>query len=280
MNRRNFCLSMLGLAAGGALLRTRTFAIATAPATQTATPFRSNVKVELTPDFIIVHSDGIPDHTTGTFPNPNNPNRILKQNYTFKIPRHPVKADHITKLPMGPIGVAINGIPFYNPYTAEGTDASKTEIFDECCGHPDPLGRYHYHIYPKCIHTSFFDKPGEHSPLIGYAFDGFAIYGPNSEQGKPPTDLDQCNGHTDSTRGYHYHVTATFPYILGGYRGVVEMSNLDSNRPGGRGRDPLGRDVGPIEPARNGRGPGPRGGRGGRGDRFGPPPFPPPGPPQ
>src|SRR5206468_12041993 len=61
---------------------------------------------------------------------------------------------------------AVNGVPFYNPYNAEGQDAAMNDVFDECCGHPDPMGRYHYHIYPKCIHTSFVDKPGEHSPLI------------------------------------------------------------------------------------------------------------------
>ena len=61
--------------------------------------------------------------------------------------------------------------------------------------------------------------------MIGYAFDGYAIYGPNGEDGKPPTDLDECNGHTDPVRGYHYHVTNKFPYIIGGYHGVVEKSN-------------------------------------------------------
>ena len=30
-----------------------------------------------------------------------------------------------------------------------------------------------------------------------------------------------------TVRGYHYHVTDTFPYILGAYRGVVEMENFD-----------------------------------------------------
>jgi hypothetical protein len=210
------------------------------PATQPVHPFRKNVKVEVTDDYLIVHSDGIPDHSTGPFPNRFNPNTIKKQNYTFRIARHPQHADHVTRLPMGPIGVAINGVPFYNPYNAQGQDAARNEVFDECCGHPDPLGRYHYHIYPKCIHTSFSDPKDEHSPLIGYAFDGFAIYGPNGEGGKPPTDLDECNGHTDGTRGYHYHVSRTFPYILGGYRGVVERSNLDGpgRRPGGPGRRP------------------------------------------
>jgi hypothetical protein len=94
------------------------------------------------------------------------------------------------------------------------------------------MGRYHYHIYPRCVHTSFKDEPGEHSPLIGYAFDGFAIYGPNGEGGKPPTDLDECNGHWDAQRGYHYHVTSKFPYILGGNHGIVEPSNFDRRRPG------------------------------------------------
>lgn len=204
----------------------------THPATQSTYPFRENVTVEVTDELLIVHSNGLPDHTTGQFPNRFNPNRILEQNYTFKIPRHPIFSDKVTRTPMGPIGVAINWVPFYNPYNAEGQDAANNEVFDECCGHPDPMGRYHYHIYPRCVHTSFKDEPGEHSPLIGYAFDGFAIYGPNAEGGKPPTGLDECNGHWDAQRGYHYHVTNKFPYILGGYHGVVDRTNFDRRRPG------------------------------------------------
>jgi hypothetical protein len=239
---------------------------ATRPANGLAAYFRKNVTVDVTPQFLIIHSDGIPDHTTGDFPNARNPNRILKQHYAFKIPLKPTPADHVTKLPMGPIGVAINGVPFYNPYNAEGQDAAKNEVFDECCGHPDPQGRYHYHIYPKCIHTSFSDPAGEHSPLIGFAFDGYAIYGPNGDGGTPPTDLDECNGHTDAVRGYHYHVTNKFPYILGGYHGVVEASNLDGGGRGGPGgRGPEGRGPG-------GRGGPPPGGRGRGMGGMGPPP--------
>lgn len=236
-------------------------------------PFRKNVKVEVIDDLIVVHSDGIPDHATGPFPNRHNPNTIRRQDYTFKIPLHPQWSDHITRTPMGPIGVAINGIPFYNPYNAQGQDAAKNEVFDECCGHPDPAGRYHYHIYPKCVHTSFKDEPGKHSGLIGYAFDGYAIYGPNGEDGKPPTDLDECNGHTDSARGYHYHVTNKFPYIIGGYHGVVERSNFD-----GRQRDmammnalAAPDDGGPGNGSGGGNGPGPGNGPpGGPGGGNGP----------
>ena len=48
--------------------------------------FRKNVKVEIKGEELLVRSDGIPDHETGPFPNPHNPNTIKKQNYLFKIP--------------------------------------------------------------------------------------------------------------------------------------------------------------------------------------------------
>src|SRR5690349_17130681 len=96
-----------------------------AASTQPSNPFRSNVKVEETADFVIVHSDGIPDHSTGQYPNPKNPNTIKEQNYTFKIPKQPSYSTKITQLPMGPIGVAINGVPFYNPFNRQGRDANK-----------------------------------------------------------------------------------------------------------------------------------------------------------
>jgi YHYH protein len=224
-------------------------------------PFDANVKVTFTDKYMIVESDGIPTHPHGEFPNASNPNSIKKQNYKFYIPLEPKPADKPRKTPFGPIGVAINGIPFYNQYNAEGADAVKVEVFDSCCGHPDPQGRYHYHKYPVCVKSPFKDEAGKHSPLIGYAFDGYAIYGPNGEDGKPPTDLDECNGHTDAEHGYHYHVTAGYPYILGGYHGVVEEKNFDHGGPprAGRGGPPNGRGGPPL---------GPRGGR----PPFGPPP--------
>jgi hypothetical protein len=238
-------------------------------------PFTSNVKVTFTDRYMIVKSDGIPNHAHGVFPNKDNPNTIKKQDYTFYIPLHPQAAAKPTKTPFGPIGVAVNGIPFYNQYNAEGGDAVKLEVFDSCCGHPDPAGRYHYHKYPVCVKSPFKDPAGQHSPLIGYAFDGYAIYGPNGEDGKPPTDLDECNGHTDAEHGYHYHVTAGYPYILGGYHGVVETKNLEHGPPGGMGRPPgMGGPPGAGKggPGMQGKGPPLGMRRGGPGDHMGPPP--------
>ncbi len=200
-------------------------------------PFDKNVKVTVNGDELIVESDGIPTHPTGTFPNATNPNRIRKQEYRFHIPTRPKKAEKSTPTPFGPIGVAVNGVPFYNPYNAEGRDAVLgrfAEVFDSCCGHPDPMGRYHYHKYPVCLKTPFKESEGKHSPLLGLMFDGFALYGPNGDGGKPPTDLDDCNGHEDKERGYHYHATEKFPYLIASYRGTPTASNIDRPRFAGR----------------------------------------------
>ena len=52
----------------------------------------------------------------------------------------------------------------------------------------------------------------QHSPVLGFAFDGFPLYGPYESDGvmakdlKKSAALDVCNGHIDEIRGYHYHV--------------------------------------------------------------------------
>ena len=38
--------------------------------------------------------------------------------------------------------------------------------------------------------------------------DGHGIYEMSDEEGNEPTDLDDCRGHSDDIRGYHYHVDA------------------------------------------------------------------------
>ena len=68
------------------------------------------------------------------------------------------------------------------------------------------------------------------SILVGYSLDGFPIYGPtNQSDGQYPTNLDEINGHTHVTEEYpdgtyHYHATATVPYLIGGFRGQVGSS--------------------------------------------------------
>jgi len=35
-----------------------------------------------------------------------------------------------------------------------------------------------------------------------------------------PDVLDACNGHSSEEKGYHYHHTQTFPYIIGCFKGT------------------------------------------------------------
>jgi hypothetical protein len=188
---------------------------------QRAKLFQGSAKVSFTADYMVIESNCLPNHPTATYPNKDNPNSIVEQKITFYIPLKPVRAAKPVATPFGPIGVALNGIPFYNQYNGQGQDAVRLEVFDSCCGHPDQRGLYHYHKFPSCLKSPFPVTAGGHSPIAGFMFDGYAIYGPNGKNGKPPQDLDECNGHTDSVRGYHYHATEAYPYLIGGYRGML-----------------------------------------------------------
>lgn len=187
---------------------------------------------------ILTHN--IPNHPTAKFPDTYgtqgyNPGYIQEQNLTFSIPLEPKKSpgavamtqnDSNYALPMGPVGLAVNGVVFFNPFDANMTDAANQ--MDRCCGHPNPgANQYHYHKYPICVNTPFADKGDGHSPIVGFALDGFPVYGPYESKGTMAKDqkanpLDAFNAHYDSIRGWHYHVTpGKYPYILGGYLGTV-----------------------------------------------------------
>lgn len=202
-------------------------------------------------DHRILVSTGIPDHAYGPFPGRGNPNSVRQQDYRFRIPMAPREAERAAPLPMGPVAVALNGIPFYNPYNAEGRNAVEgpyAEVFDACSGHPDPRGRYHYHQTPHCL---LQQRPElMNGGVVGWAFDGYEIRGPMEADGSRPAGLDECNGHRGADGAYHYHLTATFPYVMGCYRGQVARENFDG---GGRGPG-----MGPGGPP-GGRPPPPRG---------------------
>lgn len=194
-----------------------------------------NLRISHDEKFLIIRSQNWPNHPTAIFPNDSNPNSIKIQDFTFRLPLKPRLADKITTVPMGPIGVAVNGVVFFNPFEFGSMNAVEgyAEVWlDSCCGHPQQTGVYHYHKYPACVKSPFKDAGDGHSPLIGFAFDGFPLYGPYENEKTMAKDLkgdaalDVCNGHETKKRGYHYHVTPQkFPYILGGYAGVVEPSN-------------------------------------------------------
>ena len=195
-------------------------------------------------DTMALHVRNIPNHTTAIFPDKigtqgYNPSYIQEHNDTYYLPINPKKnpsaismndRDANGALNMGPVGIAVNGVVFYNPFDAGMTDASN--IMDRCCGHPSPDNRYHYHKYPVCVNTPFVDKGETHSPIIGFALDGFPVYGPYESDGVMAKDvstnpLDAFNAHYDDVRGWHYHVTpGKFPYLIGGYMGTVTRRRM------------------------------------------------------
>jgi len=190
---------------------------------------------------LVMRSRNLPNHPTGVFPDRSrwidgNPNVIRDQSFTWRLPLEPrenprhaaMDATNSNRaLPMGPIGVAANGVVFYNPFD-HIAEADAVWRLDRCCGHPSPMQEYHYHKYPVCVNTPWLDDGAGHSPLIGFAFDGFPVYGPYESAGQlakdsKATPLNAFNLHEDPARGPHYHVTpGRFPHIIGGYWGVVE----------------------------------------------------------
>ena len=149
-----------------------------------------------------------------------NPNLIVSQNLVMRVPASPSVAT-ASDTPMGPIGVAVNGVALFNQYAA-GRSPLGPEIlsFDRYSGHPQQTGQYHYHLEPLWL----TGNRGAAS-LIGVLLDGFPVYAPRETSGATPTGLDSCNGHTHATPEfaggiYHYHVTSSVPYISGCFRGT------------------------------------------------------------
>lgn len=194
--------------------------------------FTSNVRVSLSGSTVVLETDDLPNHRSPYWPqtsanyeayNGSNPNftpapgSIQAQTITFRIPLNPAQAASHQNTALGPIGVSVNGVVLFNQYNGSGQPlTSEIDTFDQYYGHPANT-TYHYHVEPTYL-TQLNGKEG----LVGFLADGFPVYGP-MENGSTVTnaDLDAYHGHFGVTADYpsgiyHYHVTATDPYINGG----------------------------------------------------------------
>ena len=124
----------------------------------------------------------------------------------------PVNSIHFIR---GALALAVNGIPIFNPYTNTGVDAFLDGQLDKWGGHCGRADDYHYHTAP--LHL--YDKQAKTLP-IAYALDGFAVYGTLEPDGKTMTTLDANHGHYYNGV-YHYHGTASAPYMVGNMVGKV-----------------------------------------------------------
>lgn len=186
--------------------------------------FAESVKVFKSSNYYLVESNGLPSHQMMVgikswqqqIPTPQ---PYSGQN-SWPIPIKPV----LSKTPIsaknhflrGAIAVAVNGVPIFNALNNRGDDAYLAGELDSWGGHCGRADDYHYHMAP--FHLQ--EIVGKKVP-IAYALDGFPIYGETEIDGKKVSGLDEFNGHFDSKKNYHYHGTNTYPYINGGFKGVV-----------------------------------------------------------
>jgi len=164
---------------------------------------------------IFVRASGIPAYDIGPFAD-GNPNVPGEQDYVYRLPLDAALETGTPRATgLGSIGTFVNGVPIYNALdawsysAAAGRDApnmggmggqrgdriwnrnaalAERRGFDACLGHPargqaqgagTANGRYHHHIDPTCLRAALGDDDVmRHSPIIGWAFDGFPLYGP------------------------------------------------------------------------------------------------------
>ncbi len=181
-----------------------------------------------------ISSYGLPNHPTGNFPiawwddaftYDRNPNQISAKWLDIIMPPIPIMGLAPRCLPPGAIGIMYSGAVLYNALDGNGKDAVAHEVQDGCQGHPAPGGEYHYHNLSRCLDDSGWG----HSKQLGYAFDGFGIFGFKGENNQNLTnfDLDDCHGHAHWIPWggqwhwmYHYHATREYPYTVGCFRGA------------------------------------------------------------
>lgn len=166
--------------------------------------------VKYSSTFTYINANSIPAYkiggSTGTWANSAT---ASAKNYIFKIPRAPAPAASKTEMisaspAISRVGVLIDGTSVYtawdgsaavtssespavswhrNSYFSEkanydngGVDTTANGVTTITCnGHPFTNNEYHFHVNPRCLYTA---SSTTHSPLLGFAFDGYPIYGP------------------------------------------------------------------------------------------------------
>ena len=156
-------------------------------------------------------------------------------------------------------GLALNGVPLApaDPY-AFLTGANNIAPLDRFGGHATLQYVYHYHGIP----TSYFNcsqgwdavqqtwstsaPDGQHSPLIGWMLDGLPAFGPFSNGGTLPTDLNSCRAHSHAPYGMHYHAgfahdtQNSFLSCFTYRRAIQSWDSSTTGPPGGGGGGPGG----------------------------------------
>lgn len=156
---------------------------------------------------------------------------------TYLIPVTPIPADASGRVVN--VGVSLNGVQLAGPAPVDAILGAYTiAAFDDCGGHVNPHDGYHYHAATGCTEASGSQTDG-HAALLGYAMDGYGIYGALDSEGHETEGLDECRGISDDVRGYHYHAASPGENLfIGCFTGKTVAVEAGPGGPGGRGPRP------------------------------------------
>lgn len=179
---------------------------------------QGQLRIESSDDSCTFIVNQIPNHDFGQ--NVRWPHKPAENKEEIVVPRNPTMANDITKLGLSPGAILLNGVKWEpNPAACFGVgrdSAGKERIgcgprdidnpwrynvgsalnefrFDDYHAHVQKGGLYHYHATPRVLYSTEAKlmtdadchTAGE-SPVIGFALDGFPLYGPciEDETGK------------------------------------------------------------------------------------------------
>jgi len=116
----------------------------------------------------------------------------------LQIPTDPQPAAEACETGLGITGLWLSGVSIFNwgdgfAYDDAGewlNIAGAQEVYDLdiCAGHA-AAGEYHHHSYSKCLAAELGDEGDGHSPIYGFAADGYPIHGPWHDDG---TEARSC----------------------------------------------------------------------------------------
>tara|TARA_Y100000593_G_scaffold95031_1_gene198587 strand:- start:38408 stop:40900 length:2493 start_codon:yes stop_codon:yes gene_type:complete len=114
--------------------------------------YASGVSAEYSDNYIYIKSNGLPRHFYGPFS--GSPNDVEPQKHLFRIPLNPNSGEVPQVIPMGKVGVAIDGVPIDLLSNEFYKDRGRWRLavhpdnfgLDDYNAHVQPDGTYHYHV--------------------------------------------------------------------------------------------------------------------------------------
>lgn len=249
---------------------------ATATDVQNAMTYSASVAITVDEGTCAISSNAVPNHdfnATGRFAN-----SFRQQNQSFSVTASPAPAARTTALSLQyDNAVFLNGVKLdlmaagcygvgdgrigcgnmESPYRYDPLGAGSNFGADEHNAHTQPDGTYHYHGNPMALFV--LSNATEPSPVIGFAADGFPIFGSfildgdqvrmakssyqlksGERDGGPggtydgtfiddweyvegSGDLDACNGMLQDGI-YGYVVTESYPHVMACFTGTPDPS--------------------------------------------------------